>query len=376
MRDFELASSSEARKVIAVLEEAGLVSREFHLRKLLNNILEYLQRISIVSEVSLDSGGSPSFKTKLSASELHKADAKQRGNVGHDLDDLFDSLDRALEHEGYSIWILLDRLDVAFSEKDQLERNVLRALFRCYRDLRGYRHIGLKIFLRDDIWERITKGGMTEASHFVRKVTLAWSRDMLLNLMVKRIMASKSVRQFMKVNNDQILSDLGMQEKFFYEVFPKTVGGRRASFDWVLERTSDATKKAMPREVIHFFNELRSAEIKRLMIGVKLSGKDGKLFSDDAFKEALPPVSKARLEQTIYAEYPDKKNLIERLRNRPANLDIRALRSIWGKTTDQVLEAVDQLKDIGFLEVRGSGRDFRIPYLYRPALGLEGSTYE
>jgi len=54
---------------------------------------------------------------------------------------------------------LFDRLDVAFAETLYLEANALRALIRVYADIRGLDFIGLKIFLREDIWKRVNEGG-------------------------------------------------------------------------------------------------------------------------------------------------------------------------------------------------------------------------
>ena len=81
--------------------------------------------------------------------------------------------DGALREAGVSIWLLLDRLDVAFAESLALERNALRALFRVYLDLAAFDSISLKIFLRTDIWDQITKEGFREASHISKRVTLS-----------------------------------------------------------------------------------------------------------------------------------------------------------------------------------------------------------
>ena len=72
------------------------------------------------------------------------------------------------------VWVLLDRLDVAFIESHELEKNALRALFRVYRDVGALERITLKIFLRSDIWRRIVEGGFREASHITRVAILEW----------------------------------------------------------------------------------------------------------------------------------------------------------------------------------------------------------
>src|SRR5690606_29211793 len=98
-----------------------------------------------------------------------------------------------LRQAGYQAWVLLDRLDVAFAENVELESNALRALFRVYLDLLALSNVKLKIFLRTDIWARITSEGFREASHITRHVTITWNRSSLLNLVVKRAVHNETI---------------------------------------------------------------------------------------------------------------------------------------------------------------------------------------
>ncbi len=65
--------------------------------------------------------------------------------------------------------------------------------------------------------------------------------------------------------------------------------------------------------MIHFLNSLRVVQVKRLEVG-EAEPEGEQLFSRPAFKDALPEVSKVRLEQTLYAEHPTEKNSLELLR--------------------------------------------------------------
>jgi hypothetical protein len=112
------------------------------------------------------------------------------------------SVDRLLQLANFAlgsvklhVWVLMDRLDVAFAETHELERNALRALFRVYLDMAGHDWIKLKIFLRSDIWSRIVEGGFREASHITRVVALEWTPEALLNLVIRRLLKIKLVRQ-------------------------------------------------------------------------------------------------------------------------------------------------------------------------------------
>src|SRR5262249_54185658 len=114
------------------------------------------------------------------------SDLKKSGVIS--VDSLFGVLNEVLEERGLEIWVLLDRLDVAFVENHSLEANALRALIRAYADLKNRDAISLKIFLREDIWKRITAEGFREASHLIRYVVLNWTQPALLNLIMRRLL--------------------------------------------------------------------------------------------------------------------------------------------------------------------------------------------
>lgn len=55
------------------------------------------------------------------------------------LDILLGDADTALQEDGFAVWIVIDRLDVAFPQNADIERLALRALFRTYNDIQGRR---------------------------------------------------------------------------------------------------------------------------------------------------------------------------------------------------------------------------------------------
>ena len=70
---------------------------------------------------------------------------------GGRVDTLLKLADKALETQGLSLWIILDRLDVAFSSKveSQVEKHAIRSLMRVYLGMRRtLKRIRPKIFLR------------------------------------------------------------------------------------------------------------------------------------------------------------------------------------------------------------------------------------
>jgi len=225
---------------------------------------------------------------------------------------------------------------------------------------------------------RITSEGFREASHITRTITISWTRNSLLNLVVRRAAYNQAIATMYGVTDELVRASSHEQEKFIYRLCPDQVDvgqNKPSTFDWLLSRTRDGLGHNAPRELIHFLNCLRDAQIKRIEQGE--SEADGeKLFTRASFKDALPEVSKVRLEQTLYAEHPSKKSLIEKLRGEKTYQTPDSLAVIWGKSAGEAAAEAIDLAGVGFLEVRGSKQDpgFWVPFLYRDALDLVQGT--
>ena len=290
------------------------------------------------------------------------------------VDGLLELANEALTGAGVHVWVLLDRLDVAFAEKPDLESNALRALFRAYLDLGALSNVTLKIFLRTDIWSRITAQGFREASHITRHLTVNWNRNSLLNLVVRRSIHNLSLRETYGVTEDLARQPVEKQESLFFRLCPEQVDvgpNKPNTFDWLLTRTRDGSKLNAPRELIHFLNSLREVQVKRVEVGEPVP--DGEqLFSRPAFKDALPEVSKVRLEQTLYAEYLELKDRLEKLRGEKTSQTVGTLAGIWGVSREEATLKANELAAVGFFEKRGAIQDpeYWVPFLYRDGLDL------
>lgn len=158
------------------LAREGLVKGTLSLAALLRAVVDYARRalrpqaveggIDIDPITQLPKG----FKGKIIFSELG---ARSPDPEFKSVDTLLELADKALAASQFQAWVLLDRLDVAFAENDNLENNALRALFRVYLDLLALPHVKLKIFLRTDIWARITGEGFREARSHLKNASEA-----------------------------------------------------------------------------------------------------------------------------------------------------------------------------------------------------------
>ncbi len=234
--------------------------------------------------------------------------------------------------------------------------------------------------MRSDIWQRITQEGFREASHITRHVTITWDSQSLLNLVIRRSVNNVALREFYGVSDPgSVLVNVEAQAKFAYRMFPDQVevgSNKPKTFEWVLSRTRDGSGTNAPRELIHFLSSLRDEQLRMLEIGHNEPGGE-LLFDRSAFKGALPAVSKVRLEQTLYAEYPSLRGFLERLEREKTQQYLATLAQIWGVDEASALATANQLVEVGFFERRGSKEEpaFWVPFLYRDALSMiQGSA--
>ena len=372
LREYD-ATSGSAKTVNRYLADGGLVQKERNLAQMLNSVFRYVRQYfrppnSVEGKVHIDpaTGLPTGFGGKISFTE---PDSSVADVVS--VDYLLSESDAALKELGCVLWVLLDRLDVAFAESPELEENALRALFRVYLDIMDLEHLCPKIFLRTDIWKRITSSGFREASHITRNITIRWDRNSLINLVVRRILKNLSIRDAYDIQTEDILSSIDNQFAFFYRVFPQQVDigpNKSQTFDWLLARAADGTRETAPRELIHLLNAARDSQLRQHEIG-STEDEGDELFSRTALRDALPEVSRVRLQQTLYAEYPNLRDRIEALRGEKTLQHPASLSRIWGVASASATQIANTLVDVGFFEPRGTKADpqYWIPFLYRDA---------
>lgn len=368
-----------ATEVRAFLEGEGLLRGKSDLKALVRRSFDYVKsffRPPAAVEYGVKVDPYTQHPTGFTRKIIFAEPSVEAANAGvRSVDYLLTLANRALgERDSYTVWIILDRLDVAFVESTELEKNALRALFRVYLDLAAHDRIRLKIFLRDDIWRRITQSGFREASHITRAVTISWDRSSLLNLMVQRILHNQPILRYYQVSREGVLDTLQNQEDFFYRLFPEQVESgtnKSSTVDWMLDRTSDGTQHTAPREVIHLLNTLRTRQVERFQLGQPEPDGD-LLFEQATFKEALPEVSRVRLTQTLYAEYPALRQSLEELRGKKTSQTARTLAAVWKISPADAEIRAEELVQIGFFERRSASDapQYWVPFLYRDALEM------
>jgi len=373
IRDY--ANKTPQGKIVSdALHDAGLVEDVGGIHGLFRRVVDYVRRLpqALEGTVKLDPiTGAHTITGKITFEEPTGHETRD-GKIS--VNSLLRLANEALASLPVSVWLLVDRLDVAFTDSEELEANALRALFKSYLDLMGQDQIKLKIFLRTDIWGRITEGkGFREASHITKSTTIRWDRPSLANLLIERATQSQTLLNYCGMNKEEALG--ARQEEFLGKLFPGQVevgpNKPETALDWILGRTKDGKKENAPRELIHLLIEAREEELRRLDLGATTDQIDA-LFSRSSIKNAWREVSNVRLTQTLYPEFPGLKPVIEKLDGEKASQHVKSLAKLWDVSEEEALAIAEKLVGIGFFEKRGEKGDpeFWVPFLYRPALNL------
>ena len=380
--DYEL-NSSEAGELLDTLSEAGLFSRERRgLGSVVRRALDYARGVlrweSVEGGVKTDPvTGSPiGYSGKIT---FREPSDRQRAEGFVSADALMSLANEALAADDLEVWVLFDRLDVAFAETRDLEANALRALFKVYLDTLQLERLNLKIFLRTDIWRAVTEGGFREASHITRTLDIDWNEGSLLNLLVRRLLQNPDLVTLYGIDAEAVMGDSAEQRVFFDRLVPDKVDSGRNpdTYEWMLGRVRDGTGRVAPRELIHLASRTRDVQVGMIERGDPEPPGEN-LFARQAFRDALPEVSRVRLEQTLFAEYPELKGRLMALEDAKTQQSVESLAAIWQVEPEEALAIALHLVDVGFFERRGSRADpdLWVPFLYRPALNLVQGTAE
>lgn len=374
LREYGVKNDASSQ-VFEALTDAGLLQPRATLANRLQAVREYVSRLfrpdAIEATVALD----PNTGTPLAVTgkiTLAQPSVSELQSGYRSVDALLESAEEAMADVQFSLWIALDRLDVAFARDEELERNALRALFAAYLDMKSLKRIRPKIFLRSDIWDRITSGKFAEGSHIDEEI-IEWDAPGLRQLVLRRILRSQTIAEFYGVEPEEVYADVELQNALLAEMFPDKidVGKNPDTFDWMLNRTKDGSGKPAPRELIHLLTMLQTRQLRRLEQGHE-PPPARQLFERAVFKEALTEVSEVRLTKTLFAEYPEEKEFIEAMRGEKSQQSPSTLARIWGRDEAEVRNIADRLVSIGFFELRGSKEEpaYWVPFLYRDALNL------
>jgi hypothetical protein len=370
-----LRSTKGADRIIGLLESEGLIPIT-GLKQALKVVLDWINRrkVSISAQVQ-----DAKYSLTLEETTLEQ---EREGNLS--VQDLAFQINKVLEDSECSIWILYDRLDNAFS-RQEVEIPALRALFRTYRDFAGFNNLVLKIFLRDDIWNRITKEkGFRESTHITKVYTIDWTDKAIKHLVLSRFFNNQTVEDHYKITREEILASDDLQSEVLKKILPVQVesGPKQSNtFDWILNHVSDGKQKFAPREVISLLNKAREQQVRIEETGDE-TRTNGYLIGPKALKLAFEKVSKERVE-TLYSEYPEQRKIIEMFEGEKTEHNLESIgKLLFNARIDRnPAQVIEDLLEISFFQKKRAKKvpdpTYWVPFIFRPYLSMiQGAAFD
>ena len=145
--------------------------------------------------------------------------------------ELMANVDSLLSKVEVRIWLVLDRLDEIILGDEARENVVLKGLLLAYRDFSDYARLRVKIFIRDDVYGRVTSLGHFPALTHVRSRAagpIQWAIEDLLHLVVRRLIVNADICELLKIDPEEIRSSED-RRLVFYSLFPDQVDKGRAA---------------------------------------------------------------------------------------------------------------------------------------------------
>ena len=356
---------AELHEIKEALKRLGALEKGFSLESIVGFIFSKIPQISKVEggggleAIGLNASGRLEFFEK----EQNISNAGPTENL---ISSYLQMVNDLLKRRSIEIWVAFDRLDESFHENPEMEKLALRALFRTYLDFCDhFENIKLKLFVRRDLFERITEKNFVNLSHIKAKTQrIIWSEDDLWSMLSKRVMRSKEVAALCgeDVTTDNLLRLL----------LPKKIdsGERKPSTrNWILSRIRDGNHVLPPRSLIDLFRHATTEQLKRDKRDASSQGRGLPILESVSFKEAFSVLSEDRVQDTLYAEASHLRGVIESFRGGKAEHDDATLAKIINRTGESLEQTKNDLKKIGFLEPVGA--KYKIPFVYRSYLEIK-----
>ena len=154
--------------------------------------------------------------------EFNEKELKAGGSAGAiPFNELSDKIDAQLAFAKKRVWLILDRLDEIILGDEERENVVLKGLLLAYRDMSDYTNARVKVFLRDDVYDRVTSLGHFPALTHIRSKAagpIRWDLEDLLLLVVRRLAANAALFQLVRDIPDREGTAEG-RRKLFLHIF-------------------------------------------------------------------------------------------------------------------------------------------------------------
>lgn len=366
---FDGSGSQDAKKLDQLLRQLDLRMTDDEPVSTFSRVAAWAKRMfsprSLGIEFKVDASGLPVVTPTAFYSSNGDEEAEEVQLTSHK--EALGVLDAMLKDLDCVVWIVLDRLDEAFLGHPEVELRALRALFRAYLDLRAFGSLRLKIFIRRDLFSRLSQGGFVNLTHAnAKKGEIIWDDDDLHALLCRRLKGSALFLEGLKNSGLSDFSDRGIYDAVFpphVEPFQKS----QNTWQWLLSKTRDGNRCIQPRNLIDMVIFAQDEQMRREQISP--STKVIPVLGPEAIKRAFTRLSKQRVEDSILAEASKEIAVcVEALRYGKAEHNGKSLSTAFGIEEAHLQPFVRVLMDLRFLEeLKGT---YKVSILYREGLNI------
>lgn len=290
--------------------------------------------------------------------------------------DMLSELDVTLQQKQEYIWLLYDDLDVDL--KGTFQEEALIGLFQLIQaaDARKLTAIRFKIFLREDIWERLI---FPNKSHFNgRYILLEWTRLDFLRLALRQALLSeefkKLVDRFSPIQNveqaDEESVEKALQLLWGSRLTKNPKSGSVST--WVYNRLTDS-KTTFPRSLNILLRAAKEAELTK-----SERPPTDRLLRSNALTDGLIEASNKRCQELREEYHEELGAFFDHLSNVNMLVTDADLQGIWEATVKATYPAFENfiktIQDIGLLGKRGADERYRFAEIYTYGFGMNRRT--
>ncbi|WP_255427003.1 P-loop ATPase, Sll1717 family [Sphaerospermopsis sp. LEGE 00249] len=287
--------------------------------------------------------------------------------------DAIDILNEEAKNNSQKLWFLYDDLDEDFSEAGQLRQQALTGLFQLVQscDANRLTEIRFKIFLREDIWSRLS---FDNKSHFTgRDIILQWTKIDFLRLALRQVIQSKNFKDLVDRSSPIAVESIDQASE---EAIDKALellwgsrrrGGNRAKnvSRWVYEKLTDSGGTTFLRSLSIFLKGAKEQELNYK--GLSLSKlRTDRLLQGKSLEFGLKKASEKRCEE-IKEEYPNLTKFFDALKGKLAFLSKEQLQEVWQDSARDIAgfeDFVSFLREIGIIEWREKEKRYKVADIY------------
>jgi cellulose biosynthesis protein BcsQ len=280
------------------------------------------------------------------------------------------------KNKSQKIWFLYDDLDEDFPEAGEVRQSALSGLFQLVQscDANRLTEIRFKIFLREDIWNRLI---FDNKSHFTgRDLILQWTRVDFLRLALRQSIQSLDFKNLVDRFSPIAVEGIDQaSEDAIDKALELLWGSRRRQGDkagyvsrWVYERLTDYSGTTFPRSLSILLTGAKEQEL-------SYQGKSSiqtptdRLLRSKSLEVGLKKASEKRCDE-IKEEYPHLTKFFDSLKRKSALLPKDELHSIWKESAQDIADFEEFenfasfLTEIGIIQLREKDQRYKFADIY------------